>query len=178
VESCEQLNQLLDDARKDVSELFGIELPAGIKVKYVNTAFINGFREGFVPTPYFDDRSVGLAVFPDMVLVENGTPERSCYGTIVHELVHIWQFANLNYSQLIKDFENYLIEGHTTLVQIEALKKKYPDRDWKSIIAPLNRNDEYGDGYRMLKSLMAKSGGASLNNNPFEWLLQHYPKNK
>lgn len=133
---------------------------------------------GFTPTPYFDSRALGYAQSLGneyKILTENGSPKKQSILTIIHEWVHIWQYVNIDYKKLEKDYDKYFIEGHTTWSEIyyaSQVKNWGTKQEWENKIAPTSRKDEYGDGYRLVNRILKKSG----MQDPFLYLLKFYPK--
>lgn len=156
------------------------ELPKGIKNKLVNTDVIQREQgNDFRPTPSFDPRAIGLAIQKGTnytILIENGQPYIKTFALFVHELTHIWQYNNLNFTQLKADWGLYLIEGHSTWAEIDALTKAYEktnDATYKHFAdIEKNRTDLYGEGYRLILRKMQEEGFS----DPFSYLIYKYPK--
>ena len=85
------------------------------------------------------------------IWIERGGPEACVLSTLIHELTHAWQAEHVNMDKL----GIQIIEGHSTFVEIECLRKLgqsiYADF-WEKTV--LNRNDDYSKGLQYWKSLM------------------------
>lgn len=85
------------------------------------------------------------------IWIERGGPEACVLSTLIHELTHAWQAEHVNMDKL----GIQIIEGHSTFVEIECLRKLgqfiYTDF-WEKTV--LNRNDDYSKGLQYWKSLM------------------------
>lgn len=174
VNKLEDLRQVYWQARNWLISKFQLTtLRKTISIKFTNAQTIQEFSgERFIPTASFDPRTVGIAVKEgeDMtIFIENGQPYHLTLATTVHELTHIWQYDHLDYNKMIEDHGLKLIEGHAKWTEIFCLKDKgigitYRNQEKK-------RNDEYGQGYRMIEERLKTTA----NYNPFQMLAENYP---
>ena len=144
------LRRLYRDARKHFEEHYGLEIPGRVHVRFADAHEIAAARgSSFTPTSSFDARAIGLAVREAngrlSIFVENGQPQHSVQAVIIHELTHIWQFANLPES-VVQDLD--WVEGHAVWVEVAYLRHlRYLHVDaYRERI--LRREDEYGRGYK------------------------------
>ncbi len=171
VTTCEELVECISFSRDFLTKEYSISLPENVEIKYANAHMINKHRKGFVPTPRFDPRVAGFAQSDNLVAVENGAPKKDTIAVLTHELVHIWQYKNLDMDRMRKDYELFLIEGHATWVEINVRRKIRPEVNWEELIAPATRRDEYGEGFRLIKKMVGH-----YKEDPFVFLNRLYPK--
>ncbi len=154
------------------------ELPKDIDIRVCGAVEIQQARgEVFRPTPSFDPRSIGLAIQRGnnyTILIESHQPYYKTLALFVHELTHIWQYSNTDFQRLKKEWGIYLVEGHTTWAEIDCLSMhpdfKTDERYRKFVEEEKTRKDDYGEGYRLLVSLMEKEG----QTDAFKYIEEHY----
>jgi hypothetical protein len=177
----EEVNEKIRNEISEFFKYFNQTIPTrNLKVSYTNTKIIQEhFGKVFRPTRFYDPRTLGFASFRGddyKIQIENMMPEQNFILTTIHEWVHIWQYQNLDYQKMVKEYDKYLVEGHTTWCEIfYANAIKHWDGDWENRLAPLSRKDEYGDGYRMMVKLLNEN--PNFKDDPFKFLLHKYPKN-
>ena len=143
-----------------------------LDVHFSNAKKINAvFGIKFNPTRFYDPRVLGYASTGKIIGIETMMPEKRAALTLIHEWTHIWQYKNLDYKRMNKEYDKYLVEGHTTWAEIHYAKQKW-NEDWEEKLAPETRRDEYGDGYRLIVKLLKETGF----EDPFKYLLKYYPK--
>ena len=89
------------------------------------------------------------------IFIESGFPRLAAYGTIAHELTHLWQFDKFIHNELKKIY----LEGLACWVQYHALKSlsdKKADRLADQLVG--SPDPIYGDGLRLLLDLEKKHG--------------------
>ena len=95
--------------------------------------------------------------------LEGRGPRIAMQSTLVHELTHVWQYDDPEFSKtlprMLRKFPKkkrdllrlLLLEGHAVFMEIDAMRKlneqKYADR---TRMITMLRNDEYGKGYRLV----------------------------
>lgn len=157
------------------------ELSKDVKMVFVSSEKIQQYRgDNFRPSPRFDPRTLGLAVRKGnkySVWIEKGQPYHHTLAIMVHELTHIWQYGNVNYAQMKKEWGLHLIEGHTIWAEIDVLQQKFrKDQNaayLEFIDREKNRTDLYGEGYRLLLQFMQDNQ----IDDAFVYLKNVYPKN-
>ena len=168
-----EFKEVLQDARSWLTRTFDLKLRQTIDIHFTNTRVIHGITgEVFIPTSNYDPRAVGLAVKSGggySLYVENGAPDYLVISTVAHELTHIWQYDNLDYEQMEKDYGLLLIEGMAVWVGLEILKDKKIASEYCTMES--QRGDVYGKGFRQVASMVRDSGGQS----PFEIMKRMYP---
>jgi hypothetical protein len=87
------------------------------------------------------------------VLIENGSPRTHTLSTLAHELTHVWQFDNLKFHE----YKLEEMEGFASWVEIDLLTKigetRYANKLKENL---LQRQDEYGIGYRLIIEKLAE----------------------
>ncbi len=164
-------NKLLDEALRFMTDEFGLADWPSIDIKFTDARVIAKARGMFFkPTKRFDMRAVGLASERNggfTIHIENNRSPLDTCSTIVHELTHIWQFNHTDYEGMKKKYGKLYIEGHATWAQVQYYKSKNEN----SFIENLKlRDDEYGNGYRLLLEDMKE------HENAFDFILNQYGK--
>jgi len=103
--------------------------------------------------------------------IESRGPRNAVQDTMIHELTHAWQFAELDLKKLQrKKAEEYLLylEGHACYMEVDIMRKLGEEEyaeflDWQFE----QRDDEYGRGYRMIKKIIAEKASEGSHNTPF-----------
>ncbi|MFL6517644.1 MAG: hypothetical protein ACJ8GL_06175, partial [Bacillus sp. (in: firmicutes)] len=94
---------------------------------------------------------------------ENGSPKIYTLSTLAHELTHIWQYVNLDVEKLTLAE----LEGFASWVEVHMMTQlgeiPYADMLKQQL---LNRQDEYGIGYRLIVEKLSKHTNT---NTPFEF---------
>lgn len=144
--SRKEITVLLTKAVELLEDKYEIMIPDGIKVKFKSAASIRkacGHSEGRVLGFYNLKRKE--------IWIERGGPEPCVMSTLVHELTHAWQHANINMNKI----ELKYIEGHSSYVEIECLRalKQNVYADFSEINL-MHAQDEYGEGYRFWKDYL------------------------
>lgn len=156
--SREEVRVLLKNAIKLLENHYDITIPAKISVKFRSASAIrkalnnDGSRRilGF-----FDPKK-------NEIQVERGGPEPCTVSTLIHELTHAWQFANLD----VKNIELKYIEGHTAYVEVECLRlmKQNAFADFYEDALLLDQT-VYGEGYRFWKNYLCHENNKNIFTN-------------
>lgn len=169
IDSEEQLRELYKTARSYFENDLGLSLIDDITLHFTDAIRIQKLRgERFVASDRFDVRSIGLATYKNGkydIYIENGATKVQMLSTLIHEMTHIWQYTHLDVQQMKADYGGLLMEGHAIWTEINHNPAQ------KELLAPENRNDDYGNGFRLIKKWEQKLG-----RNPFVFLLEKYPK--
>jgi hypothetical protein len=141
-----EISELYTEAKELLEEKYTITLPTDISVKFKSQKAIRKAMGGNTGTA----RVLGFFNFRNNELwVERGGPEVCTLSTLIHELVHNWQHANLNMGKLTLE----QIEGHSSYVEVELMRENgsfvYADSIENSLMA---RDDEYGKGFKYYKA--------------------------
>ncbi len=142
----EEVEVLLKKAYNTLESFYGIEVPRedNIKIRFKSATAIRKKVGINVPNKrvlgFYDPRTKEL-------WVERGGPEACVLSTLIHEMTHAWQFANIDVSKR----ELKYIEGHAVYVELECLRKLaqtvYADFMENNLIA--GNDDVYCRGYLM-----------------------------
>lgn len=177
VNTLQMLTPLLERARMYLINHYSLNLRPEISVKFVSAQEIHRLvRLPFVATSDSDARLVGLATEEKteqgtkvLICIENGAPAKMTLSTLVHELTHIWQYDNLD----VQAMSLPEIEGLASWVEVaflnEISEKEYAKRYQQQL---LQRDDEYGNGYRLILDIINKNPKLT---SPFEYFLSVYP---
>lgn len=146
----EEVNRLLIEAYETLENTYNITLPKGIKIRFASAATIRASHGADVS----DSRIIGLYIpSKKEIWIERGGPAACVMSTLMHELTHAWQFANLEKKKL-NNLD--LLEGHSTFVEIECTRLRgdtvYADYWERQVEAG---NDEYSRGLSLWKNEMA-----------------------
>jgi hypothetical protein len=149
VDSVNDLIPLYDEVRDYFLFNLKLDVRQDIYVKLLSAGDIQD--EPFIPTSGFDARIIGKAIQSSnnqfMILIENGAPKTQTIGTLAHELTHIWQYEQLD----LDKFTLEQLEGHAVWTEIHYLESIGEMGYAKKLKASmLEREDEYGKGYRDL----------------------------
>jgi hypothetical protein len=160
---------VLDTARQWLTSSYQIKLRRNFDVHVTDAKQIHTvIGEEFIPTSHFDARTIGLASCDGKdnctVHIENGHPYANSLATMVHELTHVWQFDNLDYSRMKSERGLLLTEGHAVFSEIHCLRANGLAEDYCQTTA--NRKDVYGQGYREVERMLEEAG----ERNPFRLL--------
>lgn len=103
--------------------------------------------------------------------IESRGPRNAVQDTMIHELTHAWQFANLDLKKLRrKKSGEYLfyLEGHAVYMEIDAMRKLGEDEYADFLERQFEmRDDEYGKGYRMMRQIFEQKAADGSHNTPF-----------
>ena len=123
-----------------------------------------------------DGRVLGVAIKDRKgytILVENGSPKLQTTMTMVHEMVHIWQYLNWDMEGIRRTYgedELEIYEGMAKWVEIQyAYLIGEPAAAKREEICARVRDDEYGRGFRRYVEKYPLSTGTHLEYaTPFE----------
>lgn len=173
---------LFFQVRDGLKTKFGIDLPQEMTVKVVSQAKLAKMvGTKFVPTKYFDPRTVGLATEKRVrggdpkygIVFENGTPRMSLIATAAHELTHIWQYSHWDWAAMQAKYGNKFLavcEGMAKWAEIQYLfllnETEQARRFLENEVA---RDDVYGYGLRLFLNEYPLSEGICLKGKtPFQ----------
>lgn len=154
-----EVQVLLQRAYDTLENKYQITVPKGIKVRFKSAESIRKATK----TVIHGGRILGFYSNKNKELwVERGGPAPCVLSTLMHELTHAWQHANLDMGRLSLKF----IEGHSTYVEIECTRELgdsvYADFWEQSVEAG---TDVYAEGYRYWKRFIAKESDKNIFNH-------------
>lgn len=177
IRNYEDFIKVYRQVKNDLYTYFHVQIDVGIEIKVtdaktlhkkINRHFIPGSNSG---------RVLGLAIKNNShnftIYLENGAPRLAMMTTLIHELTHIWQYANFNERELKKIYgKEHLLEiyeGMAKWVEIQylyLLKEKIYARRQELII--LSNDNEYSKGYKYYTSAYPINRKNNiLKNTPF-----------
>jgi len=126
VKSLEDFVSIHDTVLRNLRLFFGIRINVPVRVQMVNSKKLHRkLGKSFVPTPKADGRVLGVAIKDRKgysILVENGAPKLQSTMTMVHEMIHIWQYTNWDMEQIKNTYgqeELEIYEGMAKWVEIQ-----------------------------------------------------------
>ena len=164
---CSRKSELVPLYRKTrdyLEKTFGITLEKNVKVRFTSsTEMKKRINENDSA-----GRLVGLAEKNgNIVSIETNSPVQNILATLVHELTHIWQYANIKYDDLV------MVEGHASYMQVLFMRAEgylnYANSTHEELLR--RQDDPYGQGYvKMLRALEGKKDG-----DPFKYMRETFP---
>lgn len=83
------------------------------------------------------------------IYIESGLPRLEAFGTIVHELTHLWQFDHFP-----KSVDKHWLEGLACWIQYHALQSLVEEKAYSlAQLLALNPDPIYGVGFRMVQEI-------------------------
>lgn len=135
-----EIKELLVQSIELLEQKYGISIPP-TRVKFKGADKIRkalGDMEGGRVLGFYD-------LGKREIWIERGGPKPCVMSTLVHELTHAWQHANVDMSKI----ELMYVEGHTSYVEVECLREKKQAVYAKWLEDNLrSRTDEYGEGFK------------------------------
>lgn len=154
----EEIRKLLTEAIELLEKHYGIKLPGNINIKFKSASAIrkeNPIKGTGRVLGFYNPKRNEL-------WVERGGPKACVISTLVHELTHAWQFANLKIGKIDLKY----LEGHASYVEVECLRllkqSIYADFLENSLIVS---QSEYGTGYRFWKEYLATESDKNIFKN-------------
>ncbi len=163
-------------------ETHHVQLPRYIRPRFATPQEIAAFDgETFTPTPGFDKRAIGLAAAPhttnnlDTIFIERGFSRNRVFATIIHELVHVWQFNNLSKDKLDTTGKSLLyLEGLARWAELDALEKHGEYELLKEMQEIMSQHeDEYALGYELMLQMLSHNAHQA---GPFDLYLKKFGK--
>lgn len=151
-----EVQKLLRQAYQTLESIYQIRIPQDIKIRFNTAATIRKANAGSTPS----GRVIGLYFKGKReIWIERGGPEACVLSTLIHELTHAWQGENLEINRIDTKF----LEGHSTYVEIECLRKLgqtlYANY-WEDSV--LSRSDVYAEGLKHWKSVLQSSSDKNI----------------
>ena len=149
----QEIKEMFYETKSFLEKQYNIKIPDNLHIKFKSATAIKnklGYDgEGRVLGFYHDGSK--------QVWIESRGPKICVQSTLMHELTHGWQYPHIDMAEIRRHpmYGLDLIEGHTSYVEVEGMKylKEY---DYSQFLHEglMRRNDEYGNGYRMVCALM------------------------
>ena len=178
VKDLEEFVAIHDAVVRNMKVFFGIRINAPVHIQMVNSKRLHKkLGKTFVPTGNADGRVLGVAIKDRRgytILIENGAPRLKSTLTMVHEMTHIWQYLNWDAAKIRNTYGDELnlpvYEGMAKWVEIQyAYLLGETATAKREELITLNREDEYGKGFRLYRDKYPLSTGtASTGTTPFD----------
>ncbi len=158
--SRDEIKRILTLAKTTLETKYNIVLPDDIKIKFKSATAIRkacGIVDGGRVLGFYNLKK-------HEIWVERNGPEACVMSTVLHELTHAWQYANLNMKH--PDINLAYIEGHSTYVEIEGMYERKQTR-YAAFLDRITmaRDDEYGIGYRFWKDYIGAESDKNIFNH-------------
>lgn len=106
--------------------------------------------------------------------IEARGPRNAVQDTMIHELTHAWQFDNVDVAKLKRKYSDkflLFLEGHASYMEVDGMRK-LGEVEYAAYLERIliNRSDEYGEGYRMLKDYLESEEKKGSHHTPYEAL--------
>lgn len=177
----EEIKTLFTQTVQYITEGYQISLPRNIHVRFQSASAIAkeaGSVDGGRILGFYNSGNHQL-------WLEARGPKIAMQSTLIHELTHAWQFYNSDFSQkLQKLLQKYpkaerklirllILEGHSVYMEVETMRRmheeSYADRIHASY---MQRTDEYGTGYRLVRDYLIEKSGQGSHMTPFVAMTQ------
>ena len=168
----DEVRALYADTVYYMNHIYGIRLRKNLHVRFQDA---DAIREAVGGS--YNERVLGFYMHRGHQLwLESRGPELAMRGVLVHELTHSWQHDNLNLRALEKKLQRegkgelflQILEGHAMYVEIDAMERQKYSEYAQRIRADLRiRDDEYGQGYRLVCDSICKREQEGSHMNAF-----------
>jgi len=177
----DEIKSLFLETQTFMTEGYAISLPRNIHVRFQSADAIAkaaGSPEGGRILGFYnmDNRQLWL---------EARGPKIAMQSTLIHELTHAWQFHDKDFypllQQALQTFPKpsqarnrlLLLEGHAVFMEIETMRRLHEDGYADRLHQlSMNREDEYGVGYRLLRDYIIQQGQTGSYMTPFRAITQ------
>lgn len=173
-----EMQELCDRVKENMEAFFGISLNVPIQIEVLEERKLK--KKIKCPLSDVDNKSMlilGVAVNKKKkgykIYLENGAPRISVIATFAHELTHIWQYVNWDnkkgFPECPKEKRLLTYEGMAKWVEIQYLYLVGEAATARrEEFVTINRNDEYGNGFKLYAKQYPLSYGTIISNSsPF-----------
>ena len=177
----DEIKTLFTETVQYITEGYQITLPRNIHVRFQSAAAIAkeaGNVDGGRILGFYNSGNHQL-------WLEARGPKIAMQSTLIHELTHAWQFHNSDFtSRLQKFLQKYpkkeralvrllILEGHSVYMEVETMRRMHEESYADRIHAAyLQRSDEYGTGYRLVRDYLIEQSGLGSHMTPFNAMIQ------
>lgn len=177
----DEIKTLFTETVQYITDGYQISLPRNIHVRFQSAAAIAkeaGNVDGGRILGFYNSGNHQL-------WLEARGPKIAMQSTLIHELTHAWQFHNAEFSQKLQQLllkypkrERSLIrllilEGHSVYMEVETMRRMHEDTYADRIHdAYLQRQDEYGTGYRLVRDYLIEKSALGSHMTPFNAMIQ------
>lgn len=169
----EEIRQLYETVVKGMYTHYGVKIPDKLHLRFASADAIR--RKTGVGNAY--ERVLGFCERKDRgrkkaLWIEARGPRNTVQSTLIHELTHYWQFEEFGVAKLESlppDHGLTLTEGHASYVEVRAMRE-FGEADYADAMEAelLQRDDEYGRGYVIMRDFIRTAEGQGSHMNPFE----------
>ena len=136
VKNEEEFREIYKTVVQNLETFFGAKITVPVRVEMVNAKKLHKrLGKSFVPTGNCDGRILGVAIRRKKeysILVENGAPRMQSTMTIVHELIHIWQYLNWDQKSILRTYGRAQeLEVYEGMAKWGRNTVCLPDRRWR-----------------------------------------------
>lgn len=177
----DEIKTMFVNTVKSMTEGYMISLPKNIHVRFQSADAIARATGGVD-----GGRILGFYNFGNHQLwLEARGPRIAMQGTLIHELTHAWQHDdpvfNRSFQRMLAKFPRakrqqirlLILEGHAVYMEIDAMRKlnekAYADRIHA---ISMQRQDEYGQGYRLVSGYIRQLSEQGSHITPFNAITQ------
>ena len=167
----EEIKGLYSETVSMMEKRYGIKLRRNIHLRFKSAEEI-AKKVG----NSFNGRVLGFYVHRwHNMWIESRGPRVAVQSVLIHELTHSWQHDRLKLNALKRRFPKAeaekrlreLMEGHAMYVEIDAMRRENEDYAERIFEDTMNRQDEYGTGYRLLRDYISEKEKEGSHMNAF-----------
>lgn len=164
----EEIKVLYQETKQLLEKGYHIDLPKGINIRLKSAETIRKRRQtsgGGRVLGFYQPKGREL-------WIEARGPRNAVQDTMIHELTHAWQFENIDAKALYKKGNEEaleILEGHSSYMEVDAMRKLGEENYAQYLESQLMlRQDEYGEGYRMLRDILKNAEQEGSHLTPYE----------
>ncbi len=177
----DEIKSLFAETIQFLTEGYGIAFPRNLHVRFQSADAIRratGETSGGRVLGFYNSRNRQL-------WLEAQGPRISMQSTLIHELTHAWQFHEPefrdNLQRVLRKYPRkdrdrirlLILEGHAVFMEVETMRKLREDAYADRVhAASMQRQDEYGIGYRMLRDYILNLGQQGSYMTPYKAMIQ------
>lgn len=164
-----------------LKEGYGISLPTNLNIRFQSAEAIRRAAGSIAGGRILGFYNAGS----HQLWVESRGPRIAMQSTLIHELTHAWQHHDEQFSELfqrvLRKFPRRkraalrlrILEGHAVYMEIETMRRMHEDAFAERMhLMTMQREDEYGTGYRMLRDYIAEQAALGSHMTPFKAMIQ------
>lgn len=177
----DEIKTLFKETLRFITEGYRISLPGNIHIRFQSAEAIAkeaGRVDGGRILGFYNSGN-------NQLWLESRGPKIAMQSTLIHELTHVWQFSCNDFVQrlqtLLMKFPKkdralirlLILEGHAVYMEVETMRRmfeaSYADRIHASY---MQRQDEYGAGYRLVRGYLTEKGALGSHMTPFNAMIE------
>lgn len=177
----DEIKSLFMETVDFMNDGYSIELPKNIHVRFQSADAIRketGDTEGGRVLGFYSPGNHQL-------WIEARGPRIAMQSTLIHELTHVWHHSDKTFcdafAKMLRKFPRnkrawvrlLLLEGHAVFMEIETMRRMNEDAYAKYLHdMTMEREDEYGAGYRLIYGYMLDRAQEGSHMTPFQAMIQ------